>query len=155
VEQVQGKNNVCRSHTCCRDLVNEYERESEINQIYSLLLIVTNYCVIYCRRLFASPHGPLFSTANHPLCHFRSWAIGYDSRRRSQFCRKSHRESPEFFSLISIKSGTLVPGAQLSVSRFYVALRRGRVRTCFLSHFRWGQTKVCYKDGNSAESREN
>jgi len=116
----------------CRDLVNEYKWELEINQIYSLFLIVTNYCVIYCRHLFASPHGPLSSTTNCLLCHFRGWTAGYESRRSSVENRVENL--PINFDKEWHAHSCLT---QLSFSKFCVALRRDRARARFLLRFWW------------------
>jgi len=91
------------------------------NSIF-VTLIITNYCVIY--RPFASPNNLLSSTTNRPLCYFRGWATGYEYRRPSQLVGISHREYTKWFWERVARS--LVPGAQLSVSRFCVALKSGR-----------------------------
>jgi len=61
-----------------------------------IILLFINYCVIHCRHLtcFSQDRDryPLYSTVNHPFCHFR---YCYESYRRSQFYRKSRGESPD------------------------------------------------------------
>jgi len=108
------------------DFVGRCKWKSKTYSIYLLFLLLILVCFIadtirFSKRSSILDHEP-------PLCHFRGWATGWepvDVHSPLEYCIEKYR-------IISRKSGTLTRAWRPSiVSRFYVALKSGRVKTPF------------------------